>query len=69
MKHNELFLKGKTIHQLFEDQVAKTPDNVAVVFEDKQLTYKELNEKVINLLDISQLNINLQQIKYSQILQ
>ena len=39
------FPQGKTIHQLFEDQVAKTPDNVAVVFEDKQLTYKELNEK------------------------
>ncbi|MFV9973245.1 MAG: AMP-binding protein [Francisella endosymbiont of Hyalomma asiaticum] len=39
------FPKGKTIHQLFEDQVAKTPGNIAVVFEDKQLTYKELNEK------------------------
>lgn len=30
---------------MFEDQVAKTPGNIAVVFEDKQLTYKELNEK------------------------
>ena len=39
------FPKGKTIHQLFEDQVVKTPGNIAVVFEDKQLTYKELNEK------------------------
>jgi len=37
--------KDKTIHQLFEEQVEKTPDNIAVVFEDKQLTYKELNEK------------------------
>ncbi len=37
--------KDKTIQQLFEEQVTKTPDNIAVVFEEKQLTYKELNEK------------------------
>ncbi|MDI9357601.1 MAG: amino acid adenylation domain-containing protein [Phycisphaerales bacterium] len=37
--------KDKTIHQLFEEQVARTPNNIAVVFEDKQLTYQELNNK------------------------
>jgi amino acid adenylation domain-containing protein/non-ribosomal peptide synthase protein (TIGR01720 family) len=37
--------KDKTIQELFEEQVEKTPDNIAVVFEDKQLTYLELNEK------------------------
>ena len=37
--------RGKCIHHLFEDQVAKTPDNVAIVFETSQLTYSELNEK------------------------
>ncbi|MCJ8173437.1 non-ribosomal peptide synthetase, partial [Clostridium botulinum] len=37
--------KNKTIQELFELQVEKTPDNIAVVFEDKELTYKELNEK------------------------
>ncbi|MDI9359126.1 MAG: amino acid adenylation domain-containing protein, partial [Phycisphaerales bacterium] len=37
--------KDKTIHQLFEEQVARTPNNIAVVFEDKQLTYEELNNK------------------------
>lgn len=37
--------RDKTIHQLFEEQVERTPDNVAAVFEDKQLTYRELNEK------------------------
>ena len=37
--------KEKTISQLFEEQVERTPDNIAVVFEDKKLTYKELNEK------------------------
>jgi len=31
------------IHQLFTTQAAKTPDNVAVVFEDEELTYYELN--------------------------
>ncbi|MDF1757278.1 MAG: amino acid adenylation domain-containing protein [Legionellaceae bacterium] len=35
----------KTIHQLFEVQVNKTPDNIAGVFEDTFLTYRELNEK------------------------
>ena len=29
--------KDKTIHQLFEEQVEKTPENVAVVFEDQKL--------------------------------
>lgn len=33
----------KSIHQLFEEQVDKTPDAVAVVFEDQQLTYQQLN--------------------------
>jgi len=31
------------IHQLFEAQVEQTPDAVAVVFGNKQLTYQELN--------------------------
>ena len=39
----------KTIVQLFEEQVAKTPDNIAVVFEEQKLTYKELNEKANSL--------------------
>jgi len=40
-----LYQNKKIIHQLFEEQVAKTPDNIAVVFEDKKLTYRELNER------------------------
>jgi len=31
------------IHQLFEMQVEQTPDAVAAVFEDQELTYQELN--------------------------
>ena len=39
----------KTFSTLFEEQVEKTPNKVAVVFEDKMLTYKELNEKANSL--------------------
>ncbi|GAG91671.1 unnamed protein product, partial [marine sediment metagenome] len=35
----------KCIHQLFEEQVVKTPDNIAVVFENQHLTYQQLNTK------------------------
>jgi amino acid adenylation domain-containing protein len=37
--------KDKCIHQLFEAQVERTPDSIAVVFEDQQLTYRELNAR------------------------
>jgi amino acid adenylation domain-containing protein len=37
------------IHQLFEAQVARTPDAVAVVFENQQLTYRELNVRANQL--------------------
>lgn len=37
--------KDKCIHQLFEAQVERTPDSIAVVFEDKQLTYRKLNAR------------------------
>jgi amino acid adenylation domain-containing protein len=37
------------IHQLFEAQVERTPDAVAVVFEDEQLTYGELNRRANQL--------------------
>ncbi|TCN17538.1 non-ribosomal peptide synthetase [Mesobacillus foraminis] len=40
---------NKTIHELFEEQVRKTPDLIAVAFGDKQLTYRELNAKANQL--------------------
>lgn len=43
--------KDKTLIDLFEEQVIKAPDNIAVVFEDRKLTYKELNERVNQLAD------------------
>ena len=40
---------GKSIHQLFEEQTERTPEAVAVVFEDRQLTYRELNNRANRL--------------------
>ena len=37
--------KNKTIVDLFEEQVKKTPSNIAVVNGNSKLTYKELNQK------------------------
>lgn len=37
--------KSKTISMLFEEQAKKTPDRVALVFGNKEMTYKELDKK------------------------
>ncbi|NOQ23738.1 MAG: AMP-binding protein, partial [Bacteroidales bacterium] len=37
--------KNKTIHELFEEQVDKAPDNIALVFDQEQITYRELDNK------------------------
>lgn len=37
------------VHQRFEAVVELTPDAIAVVFEDKQLTYRELNQRANQL--------------------
>ncbi|WJK47551.1 amino acid adenylation domain-containing protein [Chitinophagaceae bacterium DXS] len=37
--------EDKTIIDLFEEQVAKTPANIAVVYEEEALTYRQLNER------------------------
>lgn len=42
---DERFDAGKTIHVWFEEQCKKTPKNIAVSFENKSLTYAELNEQ------------------------
>jgi amino acid adenylation domain-containing protein len=41
--------KDKCIHGLFEDQVERTPDAIAVVYEKRQLTYHELNTRANQL--------------------
>ena len=46
---NVAYHKDKTVLDLFEEQVEKTPDKIAVAFEDEILTYKDLNEKASSL--------------------
>nr|WP_277883326.1 amino acid adenylation domain-containing protein [Nostoc flagelliforme] len=43
------YSQDKYIHQLFEEQVKRTPDAVAVVFENQQLTYQQLNSRANQL--------------------
>jgi amino acid adenylation domain-containing protein/thioester reductase-like protein len=41
--------QDKSIHHLFEEQVELTPDNIAVVYENQHLTYRELNSRANQL--------------------
>ncbi|MBE9228019.1 non-ribosomal peptide synthase/polyketide synthase [Phormidium sp. LEGE 05292] len=43
------YSSDKCVHQLFEEQVKRTPDAVAVVFENQQLTYQQLNTRANQL--------------------
>ena len=52
--------KDKTIVDLFEAQVNLTPENRALKFKDKELTYKELNEQSNQLAHYLIKNYNIQ---------
>ncbi|HLO87427.1 MAG TPA: AMP-binding protein, partial [Nostocaceae cyanobacterium] len=39
----------KCIHELFAEQAIKNPDHIAVVYENQQITYRELNRKANQL--------------------
>lgn len=41
--------QNQCIHQLFAEQAELTPDEIAVVVENQQLTYRELNERANQL--------------------
>ncbi len=41
--------RDKTIVELFEEQVKKSPDNTAVIFEGQKFTYAELNARANSL--------------------
>ncbi|MBN8614724.1 MAG: LLM class flavin-dependent oxidoreductase [Deltaproteobacteria bacterium] len=42
-------LTPRCVHELFERQVDRTPDATAIVFEDRKLTYRELDAKANQL--------------------
>ncbi|WP_051010663.1 non-ribosomal peptide synthetase [Paenibacillus riograndensis] len=44
--------KDKTIHELFEEQADRTPDQLAVVCGGQALTYSELNEQANSLASV-----------------
>ncbi len=41
--------RDKCVHDLFEEQAARTPDAVAASFEERQLTYEELDRRANQL--------------------
>jgi amino acid adenylation domain-containing protein len=43
------YLAGRCVHELFEAQVARSPDALALVFENEKLTYRELNQRANQL--------------------
>ena len=49
-------IHSKTVITLFEEQVQKTPNNVALIFEAQKITYKELNEQANRLAQYLQAN-------------
>ncbi len=42
-------LQEKYIHQKFEETVKRSPENIAVIFQEQQLTYQELNKRANQL--------------------
>ncbi|HEU5373875.1 MAG TPA: condensation domain-containing protein, partial [Ktedonobacteraceae bacterium] len=43
------YVQSQSIHQIFEAQVDRTPDAIALIYDDTQLTYRQLNERANQL--------------------
>jgi aspartate racemase len=43
--------RGKCVHELFEEQAARTPERIALVHKDRRITYAELNRRANRLAD------------------
>ncbi len=46
---NRDYPRGRCVHELFEEQAERAPQAVALVYEDQQLTYRELNARANQL--------------------
>ncbi|MGA9768569.1 MAG: amino acid adenylation domain-containing protein, partial [Blastocatellia bacterium] len=46
---HETFISASLAHELFEQQAERTPDGVALIFEDEQISYGLLNERANKL--------------------
>lgn len=54
----QAFPTNNTVHQLFEQQVIKTPTAPALMFEEQTITYQELNQRANQLAnDLIQLEV------------
>ncbi len=58
-QNNQKYPVNKTIACLFEEQVERTKDSIAVIDRDIRLTYQELNQKANQLAKLLQ-NLNIQ---------
>lgn len=47
-----LYPRDKSLIEVFEEQVKKTPDKIAVVFNEEEITYKNLNLRVNSLASL-----------------
>ncbi|GGX08656.1 non-ribosomal peptide synthase/polyketide synthase [Aquimarina muelleri] len=56
-----LYPSASTIVSLFEEQVQRTPDNEAIIYKDKKITYKSLDEQANQLANclITKYNIEI----------
>jgi natural product biosynthesis luciferase-like monooxygenase protein/amino acid adenylation domain-containing protein/non-ribosomal peptide synthase protein (TIGR01720 family) len=54
------YSENQTIHGLFEEQVTRTPNAIAIVYDDIQLTYSELNKRANQLAHYLQKTYDIQ---------
>ncbi|RCX18353.1 amino acid adenylation domain-containing protein [Anaerobacterium chartisolvens] len=53
-KTDRVYSSSNCIHELFEARVEQSPDSIAAAFEEKTLTYRQLNEKANQLAHLLQ---------------